>query len=253
MMRNVTYGTFGAAALAAALTMRLFATGQEAVPATSGAMSVAQQNELGKKRCVTCHNDVQRKGGLSLEKFDAARADPGVAHMMAIKVADDGAMAAAGAPVPDRETVDAFVSALSATVRRTAPVSSMWTVDLTVDPLTPGRGHSFVTARAVQEVPLPTDARASAVYQLTLSCNGAVRRANTQLSTYTKAGPGAPMKARSTPGATTLASPLAAEALTVSDLFPGENVVFPIGTLSPTLRELFSWCFAGPDAGSGAR
>ena len=100
--------------------------------------------------------------------------------------------------------------------------------------------------------PLPIDARGSAVYQLTLSCNGAVRRANTQLLTYTKAGPSAPTMARATP-ATTLASPLSAEALNVSDLFPGETVVFPIGRLSPTLRELFSWCFAGPDAGNGAR
>jgi hypothetical protein len=126
-------------------------------------------------------------------------------------------------------------------------------VDLTVDPLTPSRGHSFVTARAVQEVPLPTDAHASAVYQLTLSCNGAVRRADTHLSTSTKAGPGAPMKARTTPAAATFASPLSAEALTVSDLFRGEHVIFPIGMLSPTLRELFSWCFAGPDVGTSAR
>jgi hypothetical protein len=173
--------------------------------------------------------------------------------MVIVKVADDGAMMAAGAPVPDHETVDGFVRALSASIGPTGPVSNAWTVDLTVDPLTPDRGHTFVTARAVQEVPLPGDARASAVYQLTLSCNGAVRRAGTQLATYTKAGPGAPLKARTAAAKTTFASPLSDEALTVSDLFPGEKVVFPIGTLSPTVRDLFSWCVAGSEAGSGAR
>ena len=249
----VTYNTFGAAALAGALSLGLVAGAQEVVPPATVAMSAGQQNELVKTRCVMCHSDVQRKGGLSLENFDAVHPDPGIARMMIVKVADDGAMTAAGGTVPDRATVDAFVGALSVAIRRAAPVSNGWTVDLTVDPLTPGLGHSFVTARAVQEVPLPNDARASAVYQLTLSCNGAVRRANTQLLTYTKAGPGAPTMERVTPAATIPASQLSADALNLSGLFPGENVVFPIGALSPTLRELFSWCFAGPDTGNGPR
>jgi hypothetical protein len=250
---TLTYTTLGAAAFAGALTLPLAAAGQDAVPVARGGMPVAQQNDLVKKRCVMCHSHAQRKGGLSLEAFDAANPDPSIARMMSVKVADDGAMTAAGAPAPDRETVDAFLSALSAATRRTASVSNGWAVDLTLDPLTPGGGHAFVTARAIQEVPLPVDPRASAVYQLTLSCNGAVRRARTELLTYTKAGPDAPLIARASPTQTTLASPLSAETLNVSDLFPGERVVFPIGTLSPTLRELFSWCFAGTDAGNDAR
>jgi hypothetical protein len=252
-MMTLASTTAAAAAFAAALMLPLTAAGQNPVPPANGGMPVAQQNELVAKRCVMCHSRAQRKGGLSLEDFDAAHPDPGVARMMIVKVAEDGAMTAAGAPAPDHETVDAFVGALSAGIRRTAPVSSAWTVDLTVDPLRPGAGHAFVTARAVQEVPLPNEARASAVYQLTLSCNGAVRRAGTELSTYTKAGPDAPLMARATPAGTTLASPLSAETLKVSDLFQGESVVFPVGTLSPTLRELFAWCFAGPDSANGAR
>jgi hypothetical protein len=248
MTRSLTRAAFGAAVVTGALSLPLAA--QQAVRPAIDVMSVAQENELVKTRCVTCHNNRQRKGGLSFETFDAAHLDPSVARMMMIKVADDGAMMAAGAQAPDRQTVDAFVGALAAGISRTAPVSTGWTVDLTVDPLTPDRGHSFVTARAVQEVPLPTDARSSAVYQLTLSCNGAVRRANVQLLTYTKAAPGVPLLPRSTPVAPSLASPLSADALNVRDLFPGEQVAFPIGRLSPMLRDLFSWCFAGPDAGN---
>jgi hypothetical protein len=244
---------FAAAALAASLISRLAAAPQAPVPQTGGVMSSEQQNLLVKKRCVTCHNDVQRKGGLSLVQFDAMKPDPSVARMMLVKVTQDGAMAAAGGPVPERETVDAFANGLSSVVGRTAQDSNGWTVDLTVDPMTPGRGHSLVTARFVREAPSPVDSRASAVYQLSLSCNGAVRRAGIQVSTYTKAGSDAPAIARPTPTATTLAWPRAADTLKVSDLFPGESVVFPIGTLSPTLRDLFSWCNAAPDAGNGAR
>jgi mono/diheme cytochrome c family protein len=253
MTRSATYSTLGTAALAVALTWPLVAGAQQPPAPASGVMAVERQNELVKTRCMICHTDANRKGGLSLQSFDAARPDPSIARMMAVKVGDDGAMMAAGAPVPDRETTDAFVGALSAATRRSAPAPNGWTVDLTVDPLTPGSGHSFVTARAIQALPLPSDARASAVYRLTLSCNGAVRRATVQLSTYTKAGPDAPTLARTAPGAPTLAPLLSADTFGVNDLFPGEHVVFPIGTLSLPLRELFSWCFAGPDARNGAR
>jgi hypothetical protein len=219
------------------------ARGIAAGQATS-ATTAARQNELVQKRCMVCHNAVQRKGGLSLEHFDAANPDRAVAHLMSIKVSADDAMMAAGNPVPDRETIDAFVEALTTAVGNKPPVSNGWTVDLSVDPMmSPSNGHMFVTARAIQELPLGSDGRARAVYQLTISCSGAARRADVQLSTYTKAGPTAPLVARTLSTAPTFRWPTAEDKLDVN-VFPGERATFPLGALSPTVREVFSWCFA---------
>src|SRR5262245_6116092 len=83
------------------------------------AMSASRQNELVAKRCLVCHDARQRKGGLSLEHFDAGNPDRSIAHLMTIKVAADNAMMAAGKPVPDSETVEAFVTALRTAVGST--------------------------------------------------------------------------------------------------------------------------------------
>ncbi len=134
------------------------------------ALSVAEQNELTHKRCAVCHTDAKPLGGLSLEHFDADQPDPAIARMMLVKITGDGAISAAGMPVPSPETRDAFVAALAAMASHTSP-ESRWTVDLLVDPLTPNRGHSLVTART--ELPSGT---------VLLQCNGASRRAAMQVS-----------------------------------------------------------------------
>jgi hypothetical protein len=52
----------------------------------NGAMPAAQQNALLQKYCVVCHTDAHMNGGLSLEHFDAAHPDPGVAAMLVSKL-----------------------------------------------------------------------------------------------------------------------------------------------------------------------
>jgi hypothetical protein len=64
-------------------------------------MPVEQQNALLQKYCTVCHKDAHMNGGLSLEHFDAAHPDPGVAAMLASKLKAK-AMGAAGIPLPDR-------------------------------------------------------------------------------------------------------------------------------------------------------
>ena len=81
--------TIGAvAALAAGLI-----SGSVAV--AGGAMPVAQQNALVKKYCAVGHSDADMNGGLSLERFDAAQPDPGVAAMIVSKLKSN-AMGASG-------------------------------------------------------------------------------------------------------------------------------------------------------------
>jgi hypothetical protein len=216
---------------------------------TPNAMPVAEQNELVMKRCIPCHDARQRKGGLSLERFNAADPDPDIARLMMVKITGDNATAAAGQPSPDRETVDAFVGALSRAAAKAPIGAASWKVDLTTDPATPGRGHPFVTARATQEAPVPGNAAALAVYELTVSCNGAVRRPDIQVATFTRASTQSPLMPRANSNAPKLEWPRSMDALSVSGMFPAEQVGFPLGTLSPTIRDIFSWCFESQSAG----
>src|SRR5947207_2689911 len=111
-------------------------------------LSVADQNEITRTRCAVCHTDAKPLGGLSLEHFDAANPDPALARMMLVKIKDDGAITASGAPKPPAEMYDAFITALASYAAR-PPVDPHWTVDLAADPTMPKRGHAVVTARAV--------------------------------------------------------------------------------------------------------
>ena len=54
--------------------------------AAGDSMPAAQQNALVQKYCAVCHNDAHVNGGLSLEHFDAAQPDPGVAAMLVSKL-----------------------------------------------------------------------------------------------------------------------------------------------------------------------
>jgi hypothetical protein len=79
-------------------------------------MPVIQQNALVQKYCAVCHDDAHRNGGLSLQHFDASNVDPSLAAMMASKL-KTGAIGAAGLPLPDQATQDAFFNALDAQSR----------------------------------------------------------------------------------------------------------------------------------------
>src|SRR3954464_9827138 len=102
------------------------------------ALSVADQNEMVRTRCAVCHTDAKPLGGLSLEHFDAAHPDSAVARMMLVKITDDGAITASGAPKPSAETYDAFINALASYAAR-PPIDPRWTVDLAASPATPKR------------------------------------------------------------------------------------------------------------------
>jgi hypothetical protein len=54
---------------------------------TGGAtMPATQQNALVREHCAVCHNDAHLNGGLSLEHFDAAHPDLGIAGMLVSKL-----------------------------------------------------------------------------------------------------------------------------------------------------------------------
>jgi hypothetical protein len=243
-------------------------------PVTSSPMPVRQQNELVQKRCAPCHSGANPKGGLLLERFDAAVPDPAVARMMLIKIAKDGAISAAGVPVPDDTTREGLVSALSAAAD--AAPSDGWRVDLGNDPK---GGHNIVNASILQELPSTTDAP-SAVYELTVTCGGRTHRGEMTLATYLRKGSTVPMtdralspandgsvrfsyKVDSTPdesarlyvarnntSAPMALIPIPAQTLTISNLFSGESVSFSFSRLSPIVRRQLATCIpGGPTAG----
>jgi hypothetical protein len=242
------------------------------VAAATGVMPVAQQNALVQKYCAVCHSDAHMNGGLSLEHFDAAHPDPGVAAMMVSKL-KSGAISAAGVPPPDRATVNDLLSALSAE----AADASTWTVDRT--------GHSttrasILTASVVQAVPSAAHPAEPDMYRLTLTCNVDTHEGDLQLAwapapppqgramavavdgkalfaykvegtekmgngASGSSGPGSAIfyttKNSTVPKVRML---LPAQTLTISDLFPDETAIFPFDRLSPAARDGLSACFA---------
>jgi hypothetical protein len=168
--------------------------------AASDAMPVAQQNALVQTYCAVCHNDAHVNGGLSLQHFDAAHADPSVAAMLVSKltsglplekvnamqtdpavaamVADKmktGAMGAAGIAVPDRMTQNALVSALSAE----AAGASEWTVTQMPNPATQA---PMLAASILRETPSPKNTGQADMYRLTLTCDAGTHEAGMQLT-----------------------------------------------------------------------
>ena len=71
--------------------------------AANESMPAAQQTALVQKYCAVCHHDAFKNGGLSLQHFDAAQPDPGVAAMLASKLKAQ-AIGAAGIAPPDKGT-----------------------------------------------------------------------------------------------------------------------------------------------------
>ena len=210
------------------------------VQCASAAMPAAQQNALIQKYCAVCHNDAHLNGGLSLQHFDAAHPDPGVAAMImskltnvsleAVKAAQtdpaatalmaksmkNGAMGAAGVPVPDRATQDALVSALSSE----ADGASEWVVSRTAEP-------PAVTASILREVPSATDKTAADMYRLTLTCSPETHVGEMQVTW----APGAPRKGFSISASADGAAPVTYTVEDTEKMFRGTTVTSGSGVV----------------------
>jgi hypothetical protein len=213
-------------------------------------MTSAQQNALVQKHCAVCHTDAAKNGGLSLEHYDAAQANPPLAAMLLSKLRG-GAMGAAGLPF-EKADADGLEMAMVAASAR----AQEWSV--TRGPVT--------TAGIVREVGTKNPEQPSR-YRLVVSCDAGARKGEVQLSwapsprngtVIASVDGGAPVgyevKGTETMGNGSAATtghaavilaglPLPARTLTISDLVPGETVVFPFEQLAPA-RSAFAACFA---------
>ena len=238
----------------------LFAALAMTTPALSAElMPPGQQTALVQKYCAVCHTDAAKNGGLSLEHYDASHANPPLAAMLLSKL-KSGAMGAAGLGIPDQATGDAWIAATAAQAER----AKEWTVIRTeaLESKTP-----LLVASIVRDVERRKPEAGMPLYRLILACNIATHQGEIQLawspqpqtnrtfSVSADGNPGIPHKlegreekmgngSAGTTGlaAATLNAPLPEKTLTVTDLFPGETVVFPLGDLDQTARQQLSVC-----------
>ena len=238
----------------------LFAALAMTVPALSAElMSPGRQNALVRKYCAVCHTDAAKNGGLSLEHYDAAYANPPLAAMLLSKL-NGGAMGAAGLGIPDEATRDAWVAATAAQADR----AKEWTVIRTE---APESKTPLLVASIVRDVAARKPEAGMPLYRLILTCNIASHQGEIQLawspqpqtnrtfSVSADGNPGIPHKlegreekmgngSAGTTGlaAATLHAPLPEKTLTITDLFPGETVVFPLADLDQAARQQFGVC-----------
>lgn len=244
-MRLTTMNERGNSVLVFAMLM----AGAPALRAST--ISPQRQTALVMKYCAVCHSDAARNGGLSLQHYDAGKRDPALAAMLLSKL-QGGAMGAAGLGVPEKETQEAWIAATTAQ----AEGARNWTVI---------RNESRVTASIVRDVDPRRSGMAAPVYRLTLACDTASHQGEMQMTwspdpqtnrTFTVSADGAVISQRiegqermgngqagaSGRASAKLDAPLAGKMLTVSDLFPGEQVDFPIGDLDASTRTELAAC-----------
>ena len=122
------------------------------------AMPAAEQNALVTKYCAVCHTDAAMNGGLSLQHYDAAKRDPGLAAMILSKL-NNGAMGAAGNGVPDKVSQQAWLDS----TREQAAGAREWFVS---------REDGLVAVSIVREVPpRKPDSTDVPVYRLRMACS----------------------------------------------------------------------------------
>jgi hypothetical protein len=171
--------------LAAVLSLYLTARAEDV--RSADIMPYVQQNAVVQKQCASCHSDALMYGGLSLEYFDAAHADPTLSAMLVSKITNGysprevkaasgpeleakmlaliktGAMTAGG-PLPDDTTQLALVRALSLEAAGAEAWHSDWAEN--------SRTHSrILTATILRQLPSTKfpDGRID-MYRLILTC-----------------------------------------------------------------------------------
>jgi len=262
-MKMAGYRAMGALVLASAWGLTPGACGQGTDRAAGKAMPAAQQNALVQTYCAVCHNDAYSNGGLSLEHFDGAHPDPGVAAMMASKLKAK-ALGASGKPLPDTATQDALLNALVAE----SAGAGRWVVSRSQGA---GTRAALLSASIVREASSNANGGEPDLYRLTVTCREDTGEGGMQLAW----SPGVPEQGRamsavvdgkarfeytvegsekmgngtavtSGPGAVMLyGTRFPAQTLTVSNLFREGTVAFPFGELDQTSREALSTCFGG--------
>jgi hypothetical protein len=213
----------------------------------AASMPPAQQTALIQKYCAVCHTDAARNGGLSLQHYDAAEANPQLAAMLLTKLRN-GAMGAAGLGIPDKPTQEAWIAATT----EQAEGAKNWSVI---------RHGSGVTASIVRDVAPRKSGEDAPLYRITMSCDGGIQltwspapQKSRTFSVTPDSGGAIPYTIEgeehmgngtaSTSGRASakLNAPLDTKTLTVSDIFPGERVTFPIGDLDTATRRQFAGC-----------
>jgi hypothetical protein len=244
---------------------------------TAAAMTVERQNAIVQKYCAVCHDDAHRNGGLSLQHFDASTVEPSLAVMMVSKL-DTGAMGAAGIPKPDTATERAFYDALSAKMLN----ANEWRVARTENPVTRARLVTAnivreVPARAdgtkelyrieltcrpdtgeaqIQLTWSPMSAQGRRDFSVALDGHEPVTfsiEGRESMGNGAKAADGKDVVSGSAAAvlyrtaleasAPSIGRRLPAGSLSVSNVFPGETVVFPFDQLKQPMRQELSGCF----------
>jgi hypothetical protein len=215
-------------------------------------------------------------GGVSLETVREAPSNPGAAALVDKKM-KSGAMGAAGIPIPDKATIDALIQALAVESNG----ATGWTVQHTNGAAARApmaASAPIIVASILQEKPWAKGAGEARVYRLIVSCDVATHEGSMQVawsplpqrgtlavSVDGRAAVGYPVDGSEKMGngsrvvtqglaALTLTAAkydsvaglsLPAETLTITDLFPGETVVFSFANLPREAQQEFQACFSG--------